>query len=72
MGAGAQDYLVRGKVEACGRLGIEGFLPLINTTPSQDPAAHLDSLIRQTRALNAGRHTDDPSVLRLDWGFHQV
>ncbi|MFI6007082.1 PP2C family protein-serine/threonine phosphatase [Streptomyces sp. NPDC051366] len=54
--------------DAGGRLGIEGLLPLINTTPSADPAAHLDSLIRQTRALNAGRHTDDLAVLRLGWG----
>ncbi|MCX5409166.1 fused response regulator/phosphatase [Streptomyces sp. NBC_00335] len=54
--------------DADGRLGIEGLLPLINTTPSADPAAHLDSLIRQTRALNAGRHTDDLAVLRLGWG----
>ncbi|MFF1414463.1 PP2C family protein-serine/threonine phosphatase [Streptomyces sp. NPDC058289] len=53
--------------DADGRLGIEGLLPLINTTPSADPAAHLDSLIRQTRALNAGRHTDDLAVLRLGW-----
>ncbi|MFF0217738.1 PP2C family protein-serine/threonine phosphatase [Streptomyces vinaceus] len=55
--------------DAGGRLGIEGLLPLINTTPSQDPGAHLDSLIHQTRALNAGRHTDDLAVLRLGWGF---
>ncbi|MFF4449773.1 PP2C family protein-serine/threonine phosphatase [Streptomyces sp. NPDC001502] len=58
--------------DAGGRLGIEGLLPLINTTPSADPAAHLDSLIRQTRALNAGRHTDDLAVLRLGWDFHQA
>ncbi|MFF4393957.1 PP2C family protein-serine/threonine phosphatase [Streptomyces sp. NPDC001552] len=57
--------------DADGRLGIEGLLTLINTTPSADPAAHLDSLIRQTRALNAGRHTDDLAVLRLNWGFHE-
>ncbi|MET9604069.1 fused response regulator/phosphatase [Streptomyces sp. NPDC006512] len=53
--------------EAGGRLGAEGLLPLINRLPSADPAAHLDSLIRETRALNAGRHTDDVAVLRLDW-----
>ncbi|MFG2972129.1 PP2C family protein-serine/threonine phosphatase [Streptomyces sp. NPDC048331] len=53
-----------------GRLGIEGLLPLIDTTPSEDPAAHLDGLIRRTRALNAGRHTDDLAVLRLGWDLH--
>ncbi|MCX4776075.1 PP2C family protein-serine/threonine phosphatase [Streptomyces sp. NBC_01264] len=63
------DVLTEGhNGDADGRLGIEGLLPLINATPSADPAAHLDSLIHQTRALNAGRHTDDLAVLRLGWG----
>ncbi|MEV5282884.1 fused response regulator/phosphatase [Streptomyces sp. NPDC051994] len=51
-----------------GRLGVEGLLDLIDQLPSADPAAHVDRLIKETYALNAGRHSDDLAVLRLDWG----
>jgi hypothetical protein len=40
---------------------------LIVKLPTADPAAHVDLLIKETHALNAGRHTDDLAVLRLDW-----
>ncbi|MDQ1033826.1 serine phosphatase RsbU (regulator of sigma subunit) [Streptomyces sp. V3I8] len=49
------------------RLGVEGLLALIVKLPTADPAAHVDLLIKETHALNAGRHTDDLAVLRLDW-----
>ncbi|MFG2430893.1 PP2C family protein-serine/threonine phosphatase [Streptomyces sp. NPDC048590] len=49
------------------RLGVEGLLALIEKLPVADPGAHIDLLIKETRALNAGRHTDDLAVLRLDW-----
>ncbi|MGW0874156.1 PP2C family protein-serine/threonine phosphatase [Streptomyces sp. NPDC002740] len=49
------------------RLGVEGLLTLIRSLPPTDPAAHVDRLIKETQALNAGRHTDDLAVLRLDW-----
>ncbi|GGY69677.1 hypothetical protein GCM10010326_74930 [Streptomyces xanthochromogenes] len=51
-----------------GRLGVEGLLALIEQLPPADPAAHVDRLIKETHALNAGRHSDDLAVLRLDWG----
>ncbi|MEU9133839.1 SpoIIE family protein phosphatase [Kitasatospora sp. NPDC048540] len=50
------------------RLGVEGLLTLIGSLPTADPAAHVDLLIKETHSLNAGRHTDDLAVLRLDWG----
>ncbi|MEU3369318.1 fused response regulator/phosphatase [Streptomyces sp. NPDC006711] len=53
---------------ADGRLGVEGLLSLIDQLPPTDPAAHVDRLIKETHALNAGRHSDDLAVLRLDWG----
>ncbi|GAA4111536.1 MULTISPECIES: SpoIIE family protein phosphatase [Streptomyces] len=53
---------------ADGRLGVEGLLGLIRRLPPTDPAAHVDRLIKETYALNAGRHSDDLAVLRLDWG----
>ncbi|MER7680718.1 fused response regulator/phosphatase [Streptomyces sp. NPDC096934] len=49
------------------RLGVDGLLTLIESLPPTDPAAHVDHLIKETYALNAGRHTDDLAVLRLDW-----
>ncbi|MGW0926988.1 PP2C family protein-serine/threonine phosphatase, partial [Streptomyces sp. NPDC002755] len=49
------------------RLGVEGLLTLIRSLPPTDPAAHVDRLIKETQTLNAGRHTDDLAVLRLDW-----
>ncbi|MFD0065683.1 PP2C family protein-serine/threonine phosphatase [Streptomyces sp. NPDC056690] len=49
------------------RLGVEGLLALIGQLPQTDPAAHVDRLIKETHALNAGRHSDDLAVLRLDW-----
>ncbi|MET9401746.1 SpoIIE family protein phosphatase [Kitasatospora sp. NPDC002965] len=49
------------------RLGVEGLLTLIGKLPPTDPAAHVDLVIQETHALNAGRHTDDLAVLRLDW-----
>ncbi|MEU9189076.1 fused response regulator/phosphatase [Streptomyces sp. NPDC048484] len=50
------------------RLGVEGLLALMGNQPSTDPAVHVDLLIKETHALNAGRHSDDLAVLRLDWG----
>ncbi|QGV82328.1 PP2C family protein-serine/threonine phosphatase [Streptomyces ficellus] len=50
------------------RLGVEGLLALIGNQPTADPAAHVDLLIKEANELNAGRHTDDVAVLRLDWG----
>ncbi|MYS33705.1 serine phosphatase RsbU (regulator of sigma subunit) [Streptomyces sp. KhCrAH-43] len=50
------------------RLGVEGLLALIENLPPADPAAHVDRLIQETHRLNAGRHSDDLAVLRLDWG----
>ncbi|MFJ3840659.1 PP2C family protein-serine/threonine phosphatase [Streptomyces sp. NPDC054904] len=50
-----------------GRLEVEGLLALIDRLPPADPAAFVDRLIKETQALNAGRHTDDLAVLRLDW-----
>ncbi|MGW7316586.1 PP2C family protein-serine/threonine phosphatase [Streptomyces sp. NPDC054854] len=52
---------------APGRLEVEGLLALIDRLPPADPAAFVDRLIKETQALNAGRHTDDLAVLRLDW-----
>ncbi|MER6387344.1 fused response regulator/phosphatase [Streptomyces sp. NPDC059382] len=49
------------------RLGVEGLLALIGKLPPADPGAHVDLVVKETRALNAGRHTDDLAVLRLDW-----
>lgn len=53
--------------DAAGRLGVEGLLTLIDRLPHTDPAAHVDSVIKEAHALNAGRHSDDLAVLRLDW-----
>ncbi|MER5727322.1 fused response regulator/phosphatase [Streptomyces sp. NPDC002138] len=50
-----------------GRLGVEGLLTLIRSLPPTDPAAHVDRLIKEAQALDAGRHTDDLAILRLDW-----
>ncbi|MFE9118958.1 PP2C family protein-serine/threonine phosphatase [Streptomyces sp. NPDC007172] len=50
-----------------GRLGVDGLVTLIDRLPQPDPAAHVDLLIKETSALNAGRHSDDVAVLRLDW-----
>ncbi|WP_030207917.1 PP2C family protein-serine/threonine phosphatase [Streptomyces bikiniensis] len=50
------------------RLGVEGLLELIATLPAEDPAVQVDLLIKETHELNAGRHSDDLAVLRLDWG----
>ncbi|MFF3093101.1 PP2C family protein-serine/threonine phosphatase [Streptomyces cyaneofuscatus] len=50
------------------RLGVEGLLTLIGSLPPADPDAHVDRLIQETHRLNAGRHSDDLAVLRLDWG----
>lgn len=50
------------------RLGVEGLLTLIESLPPADPAVHVDRLIQETHRLNAGRHSDDLAVLRLDWG----
>ncbi|MFJ1708078.1 PP2C family protein-serine/threonine phosphatase [Kitasatospora sp. NPDC088346] len=63
------DGLTEGHNGATGeRLGVEGLLTLIGGLPPSDPATHVDLLIKETHALNAGRHTDDLAVLRLDWG----
>ncbi|MFB8167483.1 PP2C family protein-serine/threonine phosphatase [Kitasatospora purpeofusca] len=53
------------------RLGVEGLLTLIGRLPPCDPATHVDLLIKETHTLNAGRHTDDLAVLRLDWEGRQ-
>ncbi|MEU6994672.1 SpoIIE family protein phosphatase [Streptomyces sp. NPDC046465] len=50
------------------RLGVDNLRTLMDRLPPTDPAAHLDLLIKETHALNAGRHSDDLAVLRLDWG----
>ncbi|MEU3963121.1 SpoIIE family protein phosphatase [Streptomyces buecherae] len=50
------------------RLGVEGLLALIENLPPTPPATHVDLLIKETHELNAGRHSDDVAVLRLDWG----
>ncbi|MET7362215.1 fused response regulator/phosphatase [Streptomyces sp. NPDC005562] len=63
------DGLTEGHNGATGeRLGVDGLLTLIGNLPTADPAAHVDLLIEETNALNAGRHSDDLAVLRLDWG----
>ncbi|MFI7320968.1 PP2C family protein-serine/threonine phosphatase [Streptomyces venezuelae] len=63
------DGLTEGHNGATGeRLGVDGLLDLIGELPTTDPAEHVDRLIEQTHALNAGRHSDDLAVLRLDWG----
>jgi serine phosphatase RsbU (regulator of sigma subunit) len=54
------------------RLGVEGLLTLIEDLPPTDPAVHVDLLIERTHKLNAGRHSDDLAVLRLDWGDHSA
>ncbi|MFJ8043701.1 PP2C family protein-serine/threonine phosphatase [Kitasatospora sp. NPDC096147] len=51
------------------RLGVEGLLNLINTAAPADAATQVDLLIKQTQALNAGRHTDDLAVLHLQWSL---
>ncbi|MFB9523060.1 MULTISPECIES: PP2C family protein-serine/threonine phosphatase [Streptomyces] len=62
------DGLTEGHNGATGeRLGIEGLLTLIDNLPATDPALHVDQLIERTNSLNAGRHSDDLAVLRLDW-----
>lgn len=48
---------------------MEGLLQLIHELPPNDPATHLDHLIKEARTLNAARHTDDVAVLRLDWNI---
>lgn len=50
------------------RLGVDGLITLIERFPSTEPAAHVDRLIKEVYALNAGRHTDDLAVLHLAWG----
>ncbi|MFD3775388.1 PP2C family protein-serine/threonine phosphatase [Streptomyces sp. NPDC058612] len=52
---------------AAGRLEVAGLLELIGRLPPADPGAFVDRLIEETQTLNAGRHTDDLAVLRLDW-----
>ncbi|MGV9271418.1 PP2C family protein-serine/threonine phosphatase [Kitasatospora sp. NPDC003701] len=67
------DGLTEGHNGATGeRLGVEGLLTLIGNLPRTDPAAHVDLLIKETHVLNAGRHTDDVAVLRLDWDGGQA
>ncbi|MFF3213001.1 PP2C family protein-serine/threonine phosphatase [Streptomyces sp. NPDC002886] len=53
--------------DAPGRLEVDGLLGLIESLPPADPAAFVDRLIEEAQTLNAGRHTDDLAVLRLDW-----
>ncbi|WP_420834019.1 PP2C family protein-serine/threonine phosphatase [Streptomyces antarcticus] len=52
---------------AAGRLEVAGLLELIDRRTPADPGAFVDRLIEETQTLNAGRHTDDLAVLRLDW-----
>ncbi|MFJ8435994.1 PP2C family protein-serine/threonine phosphatase [Kitasatospora sp. NPDC094019] len=62
------DGLTEGHNGSTGeRLGVEGLLALINAAVVADPATHVDLIIKQTHALNAGRHTDDLAVLHLQW-----
>ncbi|QLJ02092.1 fused response regulator/phosphatase [Streptomyces sp. NEAU-sy36] len=62
------DGLIEGYADSTGaRLGVEGLLRIIDTIHAPDPGTHLDQLINRTRTLNAGRHTDDLAILRLDW-----
>lgn len=62
------DGLTEGHNGATGeRLGVEGLLALMGKLPLADPAAYVDFLIVETHELNAGRHSDDLAVLRLDW-----
>jgi serine phosphatase RsbU (regulator of sigma subunit) len=64
------DGLIEGYTgEANDRLGTEGLLRIMNKMHIPDPGAHLDRLIAETRTLNAGQHTDDLAVLRLDWNL---
>jgi serine phosphatase RsbU (regulator of sigma subunit) len=51
------------------RLGVEGLLRIMERIETRDPGDHLDRLIAETRTLNAGQHTDDLAVLRLDWNL---
>ncbi|MCX2923107.1 PP2C family protein-serine/threonine phosphatase [Streptomyces sp. NEAU-W12] len=63
------DGLIEGHNGTKGeRLGVEGLLSLIGNLPPTDPEDHVDLLIKETHTLNAGRHSDDLAVLRLDWG----
>lgn len=63
------DGLIEGHNGTKGeRLGVEGLLELIGNLPPTDPEEHVDLLIKETHTLNAGRHSDDLAVLRLDWG----
>ncbi|MET8116816.1 PP2C family protein-serine/threonine phosphatase [Streptomyces prasinus] len=67
------DGLVEGHNGTKGeRLGVEGLLTLIGNLPPAEPADHVDLLIKETQTLNAGRHSDDLAVLRLDWGDRPV
>ncbi|MEJ8639327.1 PP2C family protein-serine/threonine phosphatase [Streptomyces sp. MS2.AVA.5] len=54
------------------RLGPDGLLALINRLSSDDPDSHLDRLIAAVSELNAGRHTDDLAILRLDWASARI
>lgn len=63
------DGLVEGHDGAStGRLGLDGLLTIVDTCTADEPGAHLDQIIAEVRERNAGRHTDDLAVLRLDWG----
>lgn len=62
------DGLIEGHTgEAGHRLGTEGLLRIMDEIHTPEPGTHLDHVIARTRVLNAGQHTDDLAVLRLDW-----
>ncbi|WP_329113828.1 PP2C family protein-serine/threonine phosphatase [Streptomyces sp. NBC_01465] len=62
------DGLVEGhNDDAHERLGVEGLLAIFDTCKDTDAGAHLDQVIAEVRRRNAGRHSDDLAVLRLDW-----
>ncbi|MFD8567180.1 PP2C family protein-serine/threonine phosphatase [Streptomyces sp. NPDC059639] len=62
------DGLVEGHVdESAERLGVDRLLAIIDACADSDTGAHLDRILDEVRIRNAGRHTDDLAVLRLDW-----
>ncbi|MBO1330408.1 PP2C family protein-serine/threonine phosphatase [Streptomyces sp. VRA16 Mangrove soil] len=62
------DGLVEGHVDqSADRLGVEGLLAIMDACGGTDAGTHLDRILDEVRIRNAGRHTDDLAVLRLDW-----
>ncbi|MYT74891.1 MULTISPECIES: SpoIIE family protein phosphatase [unclassified Streptomyces] len=62
------DGLVEGHVdESAERLGVDRLLAIMDGCANADAGTHLDRILDEVRVRNAGRHTDDLAVLRLDW-----